>query len=491
MDKNQAVPPKTPQPLEARISFRYPDYPGLPSISLFEGLELKLKRGKIHLIIGPTDAGKTTLSRILMGLIPGHTGGRFQGEVLWDGIPVENIPPREFLQKGGLLFQDPEEQLLSPRCEEEAAFALESLGVPGEEMRLRVDEALAWMGLSGYRDRNPGTLSGGEQKRLLAAALKAQDPGLWILDEIFEELDQTVRKTLLSTLNEKGRTVLIFASKDLPLFDEFHPESFLLEGKVLIPLPPKGPERQALLVRAGLDFPPRPGLPVTPGKPPGRPVLSLTGIRFAWPKGDFSLFLDSLVLREGEITVVLGPNGSGKSTLGRILCGLLTPSAGEIRVFPGINPSADPDGGITPGPVDLHRYCGYLFQNPDYQLFLPTVLEELLYGTPLKYRKEGLRKAAEAQKMFRLPGGEAPPALLSFGGRKRLQGAIGSLLERPVLILDEGDSGLTYGDFLDMVENLRSPRRALVIITHQEELALRLADQRLSLENGRIKGSRP
>jgi len=492
--------PRTGIPLQAEVSFSYPEYPGLPARPLFADLHLELAPGRIHLIFGAADSGKTTLSRILSGLIPRHTGGVFSGRILWDGLPVEELDPRQLILSAGLLFQNPEEQIFSPRCLDEAAFALESLGVPPEEIHRRAVRALEWMGMGDFRDRNPGTLSGGEQKRLLAAALRAQDPAVWILDEIFEELDQSTRHSLLDYLRKENKTALIFASKVLPLFQDLDAPAWLLRGGQLLSLPEDPLLLEEELAREGPLFRPgsgtfREGLPETDGAPPlqggeesppfpapGTPLLTLRGIGYAFPGGDFRLEVPELEIRAGETVALLGPNGAGKSTLARILCGLIVPGEGEI--LSGLDEDL-PSGQVRP--ERLKRICGYLFQNPDYQLFLPTVEEELLYGLSRKGRTESRKEAARAAEVFRLPSLEAPPALLSYGSRKRLQGALGFMASRPVLILDEGDSGVSYRDYLEMISLLSRPFRALVLITHQEELARHLAARIFRMEEGRLR----
>lgn len=497
--KASAVGTRREPLLWGNISFRYPPYPGLESPPLFEDLRIELAAGQILVVLGLPDSGKTTLARILAGLIPGHTGGEFSGEVLWKGRPVGRLEPREMLTAGGLLFQDPLEQIISPRCDGEAAFALESLGMPPEEMRTRVARSLSWMDLSGFDGRNPAELSGGEQKRLLAAALAAQDPEFWILDEVFEELDARARRRLLSDLAGEGKALLIFASKYFSFFDDHSPDVTILRGGSLEPLKEKGERRKARLREEGF-LPPLPAEPgrFFPGFPRGESsgevkkaretLLAFDGLEYRAAEGGFVLEAGSLEIAAGEILAVLGPNGSGKTTLAKLLCGLLAPFAGEIRIPSAGGFEMENRGLKTAGRRELRNYCSYVFQNPDYQLFLPTIQEELLYGTPKKDRSRVLEEIETLARDFGLPPLEAPPALLSFGSRKRIQCAIAGLLSRRVLILDEADSGLSFRDFLEIVRRLKGEDRALVLITHQEELARGLADTLVFLHRGRVTG---
>ena len=180
------------------LSFRYPSYRGLKARALFRGLNLQLARGEICLLLGRSESGKSTLFRILAGLAPRFSGGRLSGRVILEGEDMAAVPPFGRLGRIGMVFQNPSEQLFTSRCENELAFALESLGLSRAEMQRRVGDALAWMDIQAFKDRDPATLSGGEKKKLLLACLKAVDPAVWLLDETFEELDDAARRSLLA-----------------------------------------------------------------------------------------------------------------------------------------------------------------------------------------------------------------------------------------------------------------------------------------------------
>ena len=147
------------------IRFRYPSVEGLVPADLLNGVSFRVPEESAGVILGAADAGKTTLTRILTGLIPRFTGGRLQGSAVFGTLDLLAVKPSEMMDSVGVVFQDPDEQLITTRCDSEAAFALESLGVPRREIGDRVSRGLGLMGLESLRGRNPGTLSrGGEEE---------------------------------------------------------------------------------------------------------------------------------------------------------------------------------------------------------------------------------------------------------------------------------------------------------------------------------------
>ena len=221
------------------------------------------------------------------------------------------------------------------RCDAEVAFALESLGMPRKLMIERVEESLSRVGLLSFRHRNPATLSGGEKKRLLMACLFAISPRLWILDESLQELDQSWKGNLLDAVRRTGATVLVLDSRWSSLVAQRAASfSLLSEGRIASTTRQAGdPAFQGSLGRAGIL--PRAQAGAREERR-GEAFLRVEGVSFEFPDaGGFSLKVDSLELRTGEICALLGSNGSGKSTLGRILCGLLAPRAGSLALRSG------------------------------------------------------------------------------------------------------------------------------------------------------------
>ena len=140
------------------------------------------------------------------------------------------------------------------------------------------------------------------------------------------------------------------------------------------------------------------------------------------------------------------------------------------------------------GPAYLNSYCAYMFQNPDYQIFLPTVHEELSWGLSEAglSKKEIAPLIEDAAGKFRLPDLSTPPAMMSYSARKRLQAAVYYLLRRPVFILDEADTGLSFRDFATLAGELREISRGMIIITHNLDLASAVSDRVLGMSSGRI-----
>ncbi len=211
------------------LSFRFPAGSGSSALVL-DGVRMQAARGETAVVLGRADAGKTTLARIVSGLVPRFTGGAIQGSVYAGGQALRGVPPYDLVQTVGLVSQDSDEQLLSTRCDTEVAFALESLGVARQEMRRRVAESLERVGLPGFEARNPSTMSGGEKKRLLLACLDAVRPRLWILDEALGELDFEWKLRALDLIRDRDGTVVLMESRWTPLVERRGTSFFLLDG---------------------------------------------------------------------------------------------------------------------------------------------------------------------------------------------------------------------------------------------------------------------
>jgi energy-coupling factor transporter ATP-binding protein EcfA2 len=205
--KGQASAPESQAFVLAEdLRFAYPALsPGDPAPWVIDGLNLHVRSGEWLAIMGPNDAGKTTLCLLLAGLAPHLTGGTMQGRVVVAGRDTADHPPPALADAVGLVFQEPEAQLFNPTVEAEVAWGLENLGLPVPEIQTQVTETLALLRLEHAQHRAPGELSGGEKKRLAIASVLAMRPSLLILDEPMGGLDPAGRDQVLATLSTLRR----------------------------------------------------------------------------------------------------------------------------------------------------------------------------------------------------------------------------------------------------------------------------------------------
>ncbi|MEU8608691.1 ATP-binding cassette domain-containing protein, partial [Actinoplanes sp. NPDC048791] len=294
------------------------------------GVDLRVAHGERVLLLGPSGAGKSTLLAALAGLLP-EDSGESEGTVEIDGLD-----PRKARERVGIVFQDPQTQLVMSRSGDDVAFGLENRGVPAGEIWPRVDEALDRVGFGYGRDRPTAALSGGEQQRLALAGTLALRPGLLLLDEPTANLDPAgaaqIRAAVAPALGVD--TTLIIDEHRVA-------EALTLVDRVIV-LEPGGGVRadgppDAVFAAHGDRLAEEgvwvPGHPVAPRRAvsgPGAPLVRAKAVTLR-----SRLASTTLTAHEGEVLAVTGPNGAGKSTLALLLGGLLKPTSGTIDAVPG------------------------------------------------------------------------------------------------------------------------------------------------------------
>jgi energy-coupling factor transporter ATP-binding protein EcfA2 len=486
---------------------------------VFAGLSLEVRHGERLVVLGPSEAGKSTLALALSGLIPRMIKGDFSGEIVVDGCFTQVCRPRQLAGRVGVLFQDFEAQLFCTRADLEVAFGPENLALPRPELTRRVAECLELLGLTGFDHRNPATLSGGQKQLLALAAVLALEPRLLVLDEPTTDLDPLRVEELLDTLDRLGAThklTLMLLGEDLRLARVATRVVVLDHGKIVADGPPDVVLREVELLRdLGLNPPELPALfhdlgektlPLTlanavaqarslgwekvgapaldqAAEPGGRggslheaEILALRGVSFAY-HGQPPLLQDfSLAFREGEFTAILGPNGGGKTTVLKLLRGLLTPQVGEL----------------WQRPEEKFR-VGFVFQNPDYQLFAEQVWEEVAFGVRLlglAPAEVESRVESALKQVHLLDRVKDDPFSLTKGQRQRLAVAGVLALAPQVIILDEPTTGLDHreqADLLDLIAELHSQGHTVIMVTHSMWAAATYARRLVVLLNGRVR----
>ena len=441
------------------LAFRYDSYGKRENDRVLKNINLTVNKGEKVLILGEPESGKTTLSLILSSLIPEFVEGRMEGKV----YPECDMKDR--MDEYSLVPQNAGEFILGETVEDEIAFPLESLGIERKEIIERVDKALSFWGLDALREASTTELSGGEKRRLMLASSLVTNPDYVIYDESFDDLDKGWRQVLRDHIKESSEASLVMASRFLSFFNDLFDRIYVLEH---------GELREW---NGELSSIPTPHII----RKERNNILQCRGISFIHPRrssfsSPFVLTLDDFSLKSGEVVALMGPNGSGKSTFSRLLCGLDTPSEGTIILDE------------TPCNKErLERSVGYMFQNPDYQIFLPQVKDELSYSLSfLKINeKEKEKRLSETAALFSLSLSDTA-SLMSYGERKRLQSAIYYSLDRPFYILDELDSALTYKESISILEKLSRNGAGILLITHDDDFASAVADRGYRAKEGRI-----
>jgi energy-coupling factor transporter ATP-binding protein EcfA2 len=488
-------------------------------------VQLGVAAGEVVLITGVSGCGKSTLALALSGLIPSRVFGELRGRVTFGGRPLSGLPPHEASQYVGMVFQNPNQQLINQTVQAEVAFGPENLALPHAEIVSRVNWCLAVTGMAGMRKASTVTLSGGQKQRTAIAATLAMRPRILVLDEPLSDLDPVGAQEVLGTLkrlaNDEGTGVVIIEHR----VDEVAPWAdrvvLMDNGRVLLDQPPRVAwANSAIWTQTGVGVPDvvqlahrlpdafSAGIPLSVEEAVGQaadgwlgPALTQAAVNRSLARGDegnaassaaadlrpaavappgggpvpvlswdgVSVQFDknravndvTLAIAEGESVAMIGANGSGKSTLTGLAVGMGTPSAGQV-FFRGQL--------IRPGKVFEHAaQVALLLQAADEMLFEETVIGELRFGS--KFRAippDPVLDVEGAIEFFGFQGLEqTSPWQLSQGGRQRL--ALGALLVGApgVLVLDEPTTGQDaehMRSFLRLLEAIRK-RTGLTVLT--------------------------
>lgn len=509
-----------------------------------QGINLSIQPGEFVLLLGGSGSGKSTLARALAGLVPEFYGGRMGGEVFFQGCPLSRMDQRQLARRVGIVFQEPENQLVMLSAEAELAFGLENLGLKSGEMRQRVAEVLGFLGLQDAARRFSATLSGGEKQKLAIGAVLAMQPRVLILDEPTSQLDPPAAEEilqLLRRLHEDFALTIVLVEQRLERCYHLADRVVLLEeGRLVYQGPPAAaaawqarqgwpfvPSLAALFARAGVAEPPltvgqarrllgqmgeerrqavrraaeaagdgTPGQSSTgagavvrqkvTGKASGMacqpPLLEARGLWFAYPeKGDVLRGVD-LQLAPGTILALLGPNGAGKTTLLKVLTGLLQPAAGRVLVQ-GKDLAAIPRSAVG-------RLVGYLSQQPGDYLYHNTLEEEVQFtrrNLGLAVGEQYTRQLLADLKLEEYR--QCHPRDLSSGQRQRAALAAVLAADPPLLLLDEPTRGLDARlkkGLGELLKRLAGEGRGIILVTHDVEFAAGYAQQVALLFAGEI-----
>ena len=512
------------------LSFQYAtsERPALEDISL------TIPAGQLVLIMGTGGAGKSTLVNAFNGLIPRFLKGSITGSVRVAGLNPGQIGVSAMAGIVGLVFQDFEAQLFSTRVDLELAFSMENRGMDRREMRERVQRICVAVGLQGMENREPAGLSGGQKQRLAIGAVLAAEPQVLCLDEPTTDLDPAGKAgvfDLLRQLHVAPDHCSGLSVKTIVVIEHETEESACADRIILLDhgrVVADGPasailidvelfERLGLMPFPVCDYYHRLGfggdsLPLTLTAAEnlfhrenlrmdrervqrlitndaarallyGNEIVQTRGLFFSFDDQEVLKGID-LCIREREFVAILGANGSGKTTLVKHLNGLLRPQQGEIRLA-----GADSRNLSI---YEMGQIVGYVFQNPDQQIFCDTVYEEVAYALKLRGldEKETRLRVREALAAVGLSGRDSEdPFSMTKGQRQRVALASVLAIKPQVLVLDEPTTGLDYKDQRRMMELIRELNQAgntIVMITHTMWVVAEYAHRVLLLREGRL-----
>ena len=514
------------------LTFAYPAEEGEETTFALQGVDLTIEKGSFVVVLGHNGSGKSTLAKTFNAvLLP--SGGK---------VYVAGMDTRDealllaIRQRVGMVFQNPDNQIVANVVEEDVAFAPENLGVPSEEIRRRVDDALRAVGMYDFVTHAPHLLSGGQKQRVAIAGVIAMEPECIVLDEATAMLDPIGRQEVLSTIHrlnrEKGITVVLI-THHMNEAEEADRVLVMDDGRLVMDGPPREifsrvealrsmgltvPDTVDLLDRLrkdGWDLPltaltveecagaiaacrPVSGAPRPGGTAPRReelsssPILEIRHLTHTYGVGtpfQRSAVEDvSFTVREGEFLGIIGHTGSGKSTLIQHLNGLLRPSGGEILL-------GGRDIWAEPKKIRSVRFrVGLVFQYPEYQLFEETVYKDIAFG-PANMGKTGDELDRCVREAARLVGIrdeqlEKSPFELS-GGQKRRVALAGVLAMDPeVLILDEPTAGLDPAGRENLMANIRdyhrNRRRTIILVSHSMDEIAQNVDRIVVLKSSHV-----
>ena len=442
------------------VSFKYDG----AKENVLENINLTVEYGETVLLSGVSGEGKSTLLSIINGVIPFVNSGEFSGSVEIDGKDVTKLKISERSKLIGTVLQNADEQIIYDLVNEEIAFGCENLNIASEEIDRRIERFTTLMQIE--KNAKTKTLSGGQKQRLITASTLAMEQKIIILDEPLANLDTHTAHILLKALRNlanSGYAVLIVEHR-LDVVKNYIDKVMRIENKQLFT------STDINDLNSGIKT-----IPHADGSLPGEVLIK--GKKLFFAAGDRNI-IDGLdiEIRAGERIVLLGENGCGKTTLMRMLARLNKPNDGALSQT------------ITKSKKANNKWfskVGYVYQNPTYQLFMPTLLSEI------SFKAKSEKIAREMINAFGLSGLEQRhPQSLSEGQKRRASIAAVCASEPTVLFLDEPTVGQDYKNLCKTVETVNKINKnlgtAIVTVTHDKRCAGALADRVLIMENGKI-----
>jgi energy-coupling factor transport system ATP-binding protein len=447
-----------------KVSFSYDN-----ENEILHNVNLNIEYGTFNLLSGYSGEGKSTLMYLISGIIPHINNGFVNGQVLINGVDIKNKSLGQITKEVGVVLQNADEQILHKTVEDEIAFGLENMGVNPTNIKKQIDTVTKLMNIDTSWENKK--CSGGQKQRIITASTLAMGQKIVILDEPLANLDLISAHKLMSTLKTlvKLNYAIIVIEHRLDIVLPYVDNVYALKDKTVIKIDDKEEylKKQSIQIEDAIEK-----------YEDKEPILSLKNVSYNVKK---KTIIDdvSFDILNGSRTLLLGENGCGKTTLLRLIARLNKLSEGTITQC------IDPKLPKKRGNKRFYKNVGVIYQNPDYQLFMPTVEKEIRFGAKEVEYADHIAELFGVKKLY-----SRHPQSLSEGQKRRVSIAAVVASNPKVLILDEPTVGQDYKGLEEMVKVLnqihQETNNTMIVVTHDIRCAKALCDKSIWIKEGKL-----
>lgn len=455
-------------------------YAGSERESGIKNINLTVAEGEAVLLCGESGCGKTTVTRLINGLIPHYYEGQMSGEVLIGEQKIHELPLDKTSRLVGSVFQNPRSQFFNVSTTSEIAFGCENMALTVPEIFARLDQTVREFNIESLMDRSIFKLSGGEKQKIACASVAAFDPPILVLDEPSSNLDTNVvedLRRLIEMWKKKGKTIIIAEHRLYYLRELIDRVIYMKDGviageytaEIFQSLPPDILTEMGLRPLSLWDIAKKSG--TVPGS---NETMAFSGFSYTYKNAAGpTLNMKAFSIPRNAVIAIIGKNGAGKSTFARCLCGLEKRFGGAVE-----------EGNQTLRARQLLKKSYMVMQDVNHQLFTESVLDEVLLSME---NPEEASAGHILDSLDLLPLKELHPMSLSGGQKQRvaIAGAVAS--QRDIIIFDEPTSGLDLYHMKEValnIEHLKTQGKTVFLITHDLEVVMECCTHVLHFENG-------
>ena len=453
------------------------------------GVNLSVAKGEFVLLTGGSGCGKTTILRLINGLIPNFFEGRLEGSVTVDGFDVSHTELYDTAKSVSTVFQNPRSQFFNVDTTSELAFACENQGMKESEILQRIDNTVSELHLEPLMNRSLFDLSGGQKQKIACASVAVAQNQIILLDEPSANLDlQSIDELagLLRKWKAEGKTIIVAEHRISYLWDLADRTVILNDGKISHELSRAQMDKITEEELHGLGLRTNRWLssPQDVSKPQlsndkdnrwfrqAQPPLEIKNFRYKYKNGYLALDIPQMQIPVGKITAITGNNGEGKTTLLNCLCGLGHRSKGTLEY-----------NGKNYNRRQRQKLIYLVMQDVNHQLFTESVLDEVVISQAEANEEEARRILASLDlEQF----ANRHPQSLSGGQKQRVAVASAIASGRDIMLFDEPTSGLDYTHMLQIGQILRSLQemgKTVIVVTHDRELIKECCDEEIRLKD--------